>query len=65
MAVKETFEMKVYRIVSIEDGSTKVETYVHGTPLSWEMRHKMLIDALSEVKREAGITHGKPYWEEQ
>lgn len=26
-------------------------------PASWEMRHKMLIDALAEVKREAGVTH--------
>ncbi len=40
------------------------QTLLEGGPGDWEDRHRMLIDALGEVKRQAGVTHGRPFWEE-
>lgn len=50
-------------VLRYPDGRTEVTDAVDGNenlidmPASWEMRHKMLIDALEQVKREAGVTH--------
>ncbi len=65
-------------VLRLEDGTTELVTALDRCPSgisiescdalpmpeSWEDRHAMLIDALAEVKRQAGVTHGRPFWEE-
>ncbi len=53
------------RVLRQRDGTTVITGGDHGLPESWEDRHRMLVDALGEVKRQAGVTHGRPFWEEQ
>jgi len=49
--------MTVYRL---EDGSTALGPALADEltmPQSWQARHSMLIDALEQVRREAGVVH--------